>query len=159
MDGCTAVTASSRIRVSANPGRRPKSERRSMPAFGAITRPGTRFEVFGEGTSNPWGIDFNDMGQAFCTACVIPHLYHIIQGGRYQRQAGEHFNRHTYDDIKTIAVHRHWIGDTPHAGNNRSDAAGGGHAHAGAMIYLGGSWPEQISQPDLHEQHPRPTAQ
>jgi hypothetical protein len=26
----------------------------------------------------------------------------------------------------------------PHAGNSRSDAAGGGHAHAGAMIYLGG---------------------
>ena len=25
----------------------------------------------------------------------------------------------------------------PHSGNNRSDAAGGGHAHCGAMIYLG----------------------
>ncbi len=114
------------------------------------------FEVFGEGTSNPWGVDFNDFGQTFCTACVIPHLYHIIQGGRYQRQAGEHFNRHTYDDIKTIAVHRHWIGDTPHAGNNRSDAAGGGHAHAGAMIYLGGSWPaeyrNQIFMNNIHGQ-------
>ncbi|MBI3838901.1 MAG: DUF1080 domain-containing protein [Planctomycetia bacterium] len=114
------------------------------------------FEVFAQGTSNPWGVDFNDLGQSFCTACVIPHLYHIIQGGRYQRQAGEHFNRHTYDDIKTIAVHRHWIGDTPHAGNNRSDAAGGGHAHAGAMIYLGGSWPEkyrnQIFMNNIHGQ-------
>ncbi len=39
------------------------------------------FEVFAEGTSNPWGIDFNDQGQAFLTACVIPHLYHVIQGG------------------------------------------------------------------------------
>ena len=62
------------------------------------------FEVFAEGTSNPWGIDFNDEGQAFITACVIPHLYHIIQGGRYQRQAGQHFNPYTYDDIKTIAA-------------------------------------------------------
>jgi putative membrane-bound dehydrogenase-like protein len=102
-----------------------------------------KFEVFAEGTSNPWGIDFNDRGQMFITACVIPHLYHMIQGGRFERQAGQHFNAYTYDDIKTIAQHRHWIGATPHAGNNRSDAAGGGHAHAGAMIYLGGAWPEQ----------------
>ncbi|MGD9719636.1 MAG: PVC-type heme-binding CxxCH protein [Pirellulales bacterium] len=114
------------------------------------------FEVFAEGTSNPWGVDFNDYGQCFCTACVIPHLYHMIQGGRYQRQAGQHFNPDTYDDIKTIAVHRHWIGDTPHSGNNRSDAAGGGHAHAGAMIYLGGSWPaqyrDQIFMNNIHGQ-------
>ncbi|HUY35808.1 MAG TPA: PVC-type heme-binding CxxCH protein, partial [Pirellulales bacterium] len=102
-----------------------------------------RFEIFAHGTSNPWGIDFNDQGQAFCTACVIPHLFHIIQSARYQRQAGGHFNPHTYDDIQTIAVHRHWVGASPHSGNNRSDAAGGGHAHAGAMIYLGGSWPRQ----------------
>lgn len=114
------------------------------------------FEVFAQGTSNPWGVDFNDYGQAFATACVIPHLYHIIQGGRYQRQAGAHFNPHTYDDIKTIAVHRHWIGATPHSGNDKSDAAGGGHAHAGAMIYLGGSWPEkyrdQIFMNNIHGQ-------
>ena len=88
------------------------------------------FEVFSEGTSNPWGIDFNDLGHAFQTACVIPHLYHVIQGGRYQRQAGQHFNPHTYDDIKTIAKHSH-----------RDN--GGGHAHCGAMVYLGGAWPER----------------
>ncbi|MCU0341792.1 MAG: plastocyanin/azurin family copper-binding protein [Spirosomaceae bacterium] len=102
------------------------------------------FEVFSEGTSNPWGIDFNDHGQAFITACVIPHLYHTIQGGRYQRQAGKHFNPYTYDDLKTIADHVHWVGDRgPHAGNFRSAAKGGGHAHAGAMIYLGHSWPKE----------------
>lgn len=103
------------------------------------------FEVFAEGTSNPWGIDFNSYGHPFITVCVIPHLYHVIQGARYQRQAGEHFDPHTYDDIKTIADHVHWLGDRgPHAGNFRSGAAGGGHAHSGAMIYLGGdSWPEQ----------------
>jgi putative membrane-bound dehydrogenase-like protein len=102
------------------------------------------FEIFAEGTSNPWGVDFNDMGQAFCTACVIPHLYHVIQGARYQRQAGNHFNPYTYKDITTIADHVHWVGTGgPHAGNNRSDAAGGGHAHAGAMIYLGGAWPAE----------------
>ncbi len=46
------------------------------------------FDVFARGTSNPWGVDFNDYGQAFITACVIPHMYHIIQGARYQRQGG-----------------------------------------------------------------------
>lgn len=103
------------------------------------------FEVFSQGTSNPWGIDFNDYGHPFITVCVIPHMYHVIQGARYERQGGEHFNPYTYDDIKTIVDHRHYLGDRgPHAGNFRSAAAGGGHAHAGAMIYLGGdTWPEE----------------
>jgi hypothetical protein len=103
------------------------------------------FEVFGEGTSNPWGLDFNDYGHAFTTACVIEHLYHVVQGARYKRQAGKHFNAYTYDDIKTVADHVHWVGrQGPHAGNSRSSSAGGGHAHAGAMIYLGGdSWPSE----------------
>ncbi|HEV2292608.1 MAG TPA: PVC-type heme-binding CxxCH protein [Tepidisphaeraceae bacterium] len=102
------------------------------------------FEVFAEGTSNPWGIDFNDRGQAFITACVIPHLYHVIQGARYQRQAGQHFSPYVYRDIQNIGDHVHWLGDAgPHAGNEKSGSAGGGHAHCGAMIYLGGAWPEQ----------------
>jgi putative membrane-bound dehydrogenase-like protein len=102
-----------------------------------------KFEVFAHGTSNPWGLDFNDYGQAFVEACVIPHAYHIIQGGRYHRQAGSHFNPHTYDDIKTIADHLHWQGPNPWAGNNKSDSAGGGHAHCGLMCYLGGAWPAE----------------
>jgi putative membrane-bound dehydrogenase-like protein len=101
------------------------------------------FEVFAHGTSNPWGIAFDERGQLVITACVIPHLYHLVQGGRYERQAGQHFNPYTYDDIKTIADHRHFVGLNPHAGNGRSDQAGGGHAHAGAMIYLGGAWPAE----------------
>ncbi len=101
------------------------------------------FEVFAHGTSNPWGLDFNDHGQAFCEACVIPHCFHVIQGARYQRQAGPHFNPFTYADITTIADHRHYVGATPHSGNERSDSAGGGHAHCGTMIYLGGAWPAE----------------
>ena len=103
------------------------------------------FEVFAEGTSNPWGLDFNDYGHAFTTVCVIEHLFHVVQGARYKRQAGTHFNPNTYDDVKTIADHVHWVGKKgPHAGNGRSAAAGGGHAHVGAMIYLGGDdWPAE----------------
>jgi putative membrane-bound dehydrogenase-like protein len=124
------------------------------------------FEVFAEGTSNPWGIDFDERGQCWIEACVIPHLWHMIQGGRYQRQGGAHYSinlaetarnerhresksrkpvfPHVYDDLKTVADHVHWAGDLgPHAANARSDAAGGGHAHAGLMVYLGDSWPEE----------------
>ncbi len=114
-----------------------------------------KFEIFAEGTSNPWGVDFNDRGQAFCTACVIPHLFHVIQGARYQRQAGNHFNPYTYEDIPTIADHLHYLGNQWNDNNRRqSDELGGGHAHAGAMIYLGGAWPEkyrdQIFMNNIH---------
>lgn len=101
-----------------------------------------QFEVFAEGTSNPWGVDFNDYGQSFLTCCVIPHLFHMIQGARYQRQAGQHFNPYTYADIPTIAEHRHWVGNQWHNPDRAaSSGAGGGHAHAGAMIYLADDWP------------------
>lgn len=109
------------------------------------------FEAFMNGTSNPWGVDFNDKGQAFITACVIPHLWHVIQGARYHRQGGQHFNPYTYEDIKTIADHQHyagnladsaWWGHEPKAAGATLDA-GGGHAHCGAMIYLGDNWPDE----------------
>lgn len=110
-----------------------------------------QFEVFAWGTSNPWGVDFNDHGQAFLTACVIPHMWHMVQGARYHRQGGRHFNPHVYDDIKTIADHAHYVGNIrDHAWWGKEPqapadtlAAGGGHAHCGAMIYLGDNWPER----------------
>ncbi|QDU43993.1 FG-GAP repeat protein [Symmachiella dynata] len=120
------------------------------------------FEVFAWGTSNPWGLDFNDRGQAFITACVIPHLWHMIQGGRYQRQGGQHFNPHIYSDIQTIAKHRHYVGNIrDHAWWGKEPdvpqdtlAAGGGHAHCGAMIYLGDNWPEKYrNQIFMHNIH------
>lgn len=126
----------------------PDSERTPLNACVWRLHPQTRkFEVFAHGTSNPWGVDWNDYGQCFITACVIPHLYHISQGGLYQRQAGKHFNEYAYEDIKTIARHRHWAGgnwaDSSRKGDDSTDAAGGGHAHAGACVYLGESWPAE----------------
>ena len=120
------------------------------------------FEIFTEGGSNPWGIDFDEYGQCWAEMCVIPHLWHMIQGARIQRQGGEHFaihadelarygkpsgkpvHPHIYADIQQHGDHVHWAGNLgPHAGNARSDAAGGGHAHAGMMCYLGASWPAE----------------
>jgi putative membrane-bound dehydrogenase-like protein len=124
----------------------PDSERQRLNAGIWRFHPTKRvFEVFAEGTSNPWGLDFNDYGHAFTTVCVIEHLFHVVPGAKYKRQSGKHFNPNIYDDIKTVADHVHWVGRRgPHAANSRSGAAGGGHAHAGAMIYLGGdSWPRE----------------
>ena len=66
-----------------------------------------RFEVVAHGFSNPWGIDWDDKGQLFSSMCVIPHIFHVFNGGVYHRQAGRHINPYVYDDIKTIATHRH----------------------------------------------------
>ena len=146
--GCHGVFTHSRV---GKPGS-PDAERTPMNAGIWRYHPQRHeFEVFAWGTSNPWGVDFDDQGQAFCTACVIPHLFHVIQGARYQRQAGQHFNPYVFGDIRTIADHVHyagnirdhaWWGSEPVLPQSTS-AAGGGHAHAGAMIYLGDNWPRQ----------------
>jgi putative membrane-bound dehydrogenase-like protein len=138
--GCHGVFTHSRV---GKPGT-PDKER--IPLNAAIWRyhPTKHvFEVFAHGTSNPWGLDFDAHGQAFIEACVIPHAFHMIQGGRYFRQAGLHFNPHTYADIPTIADHLHWQGADPWKAISTSDSRGGGHAHCGLMIYQGGAWPEE----------------
>ena len=86
-----------------------------------------KFELYAEGGSNQWGVDWDDRGQMFFAACVIPHMWQCIQGGRYQRQGGAHQNRFTYDDLKTIA-----------------DFEYEKRAYCGAMIYLGGMWPAEF---------------
>jgi len=150
--GCHGVFTRSKV---GKPGT-PDSERTPITAGVWRFHPTRRiFELFAEGTSNPWGVDFDEHGQCIIEACVIPHLWHMIQGGRFERQGGQHFNPYVYDDIKTIADHLHYGGNLgPHAGNGRSDAAGGGHAHAGLMIYQGDSWPEkyrgQIFMNNIH---------
>src|SRR5690606_40654494 len=91
------------------------------------------------------GIDVDGCGQRVITVCGIPHMCHLIGGDRYLREEGQHFDRYTSNDITESGDHVHWVGDRgPHAGNFRSNAAGGGHAHSGAMIYLGNeNWPEE----------------
>nr|WP_295925229.1 PVC-type heme-binding CxxCH protein [uncultured Dyadobacter sp.] len=96
-----------------------------------------KFEVVAHGFSNPWGIDYDAKGQLFITACVIPHLWHVVPGGIYHRQGGQHFNPYVYNDIKTIADHSH-----------RS-------AHGGARIYLSDAFPAsergKIFMANIHE--------
>lgn len=66
-----------------------------------------KFEIFAEGTSNPWGMDFDRNGQCFLACCVIPHLFHMVPGGTYKRQAGSSFNPHAYGLLPEICDHTH----------------------------------------------------
>src|SRR5262249_55324667 len=62
-----------------------------------------KFEVFCECTSNPWCMDWrNTDGQFIICCCVIPHLFHIVPGGIYKRQAGQSNNPYAYSYLKEI---------------------------------------------------------
>lgn len=103
------------------------------------------FEPVAWGTTNPWGIDFDEYGQLFSTNCVIAHLWHIVPGAHYQRMFGQDVNPHAYSLLPTIAEHLHWGGGAWQESRTGKvhDEAGGGHAHSGAMIYLGDNWPAE----------------
>jgi putative membrane-bound dehydrogenase-like protein len=105
-----------------------------------------KFEVVAHGTTNPWGLDFDDYGQAFITNCVISHLWHVIPGAHFERMYGQDFNPHLYRLMPSPADHIHWAGgpwQSSRGGKGEHDDAGGGHAHVGAMIYLGDNWPDR----------------
>ena len=108
------------------------------------------FEVVCHGTTNPWGHDWDEHGQLFFINTVIGHLWHAIPGARYQRMYGNHFDKHLYELIQQTADHYHFdVGkekwsDLKKTGmTSGTDAAGGGHAHTGMMIYLGDNWPAE----------------
>jgi putative membrane-bound dehydrogenase-like protein len=63
------------------------------------------FELFAEGTSNPWGIAWNENGDAFLSACVIDHLWHLSETGYYHRQGGP-YPPHTWK-LESIVKHQH----------------------------------------------------
>ena len=103
------------------------------------------FEAFCDGTTNPWGVDFDDYGQAFISNCVNPHLYHAIQGGHYEPWRGRKSSRYAFERLPTIADHLHWkdgkTGDKKRGFLPTLYTDGGGHAHCGMLIYLGDNWP------------------
>ena len=68
--------------------------------------PRTRvFEVWCEGTSNPWGIAIDPEGSFFSSACVIDHLWHLVETGYYIRQGGP-YPPYTWP-IESIVDHSH----------------------------------------------------
>jgi putative membrane-bound dehydrogenase-like protein len=104
------------------------------------------FEVVAEGTTNPWGMDWDARGEAFFINTVIGHLWHVIPGAHYRRMYGEDPNPYVYDIIEQHADHVHWATgevwtDVRKGVTDATFAAGGGHAHTGLLIYQGGQWP------------------
>jgi hypothetical protein len=82
----------------------------------------------------------------FMTNNVVAHLWHVIPGGHYPRIWGEDFNRNSYVSIATIADHLHYGGNdwtASRGGEGVHGAAGGGHSHAGCMLYYGESFPPE----------------
>jgi putative heme-binding domain-containing protein len=70
--------------------------------------PRTReFELFAQGTSNPWGVAWNHEGSAFISACVIDHLWHLTESGYYHRQGGP-YPPFTWK-IESIVKHTHQL--------------------------------------------------
>ena len=106
-------------------------------------------EAVGHGTTNQWGMDWDENGQLFVINTVIGHLWHAVPGIHWQRMFGEDLRQNLYELVPQTADHFHW--DTREAWHDirkigvspTTDAAGGGHAHCGFMIYQGTSWPEE----------------
>lgn len=140
--GCNGILSNSRV---ARPGT-PDGERVRINCGVWRYHPTRKtFEAVAHGTTNPWGLDFDDYGEAFITNCVIPHLFRVVPGARFQRMFGQDFNAHSYGLLESCADHIHWAGGhwtDSRGGKGKHGEAGGGHAHVGAMIYLGDNWPD-----------------
>jgi putative membrane-bound dehydrogenase-like protein len=105
------------------------------------------YEPYCHGTTNPWGMDWNENGELFFINTVIGHLWHGIPGAHFKRMMGQDLVPHTYELIDQHADHYHW--DTgknwteTRDGVGLTDSLGGGHAHVGFMIYQGSNFPPE----------------
>ncbi|MGA2704265.1 MAG: PVC-type heme-binding CxxCH protein [Isosphaeraceae bacterium] len=146
--GCNGILSNSRV------GKPGTADTQRVPINCGVWRYHPTREVFeavAHGTTNPWGLDFDDHGEAFITNCVVPHLFHVVPGAHFQRMYGQDFNRNLYGLLESCADHIHWAGgqwtdSREGKGHEKHSAAGGGHAHVGAMIYLGDNWPDRYRQ-------------
>jgi putative membrane-bound dehydrogenase-like protein len=141
--GCNGILATSKVGKPGTPEDQRIPFNCGVWRYHPIKR---KFEVVASGTTNPWGLDFDDYGEMFITNCVIKHLWHVIPGAHFQRMFGQDFNPHWYSLMASCADHIHWAGgawESSRGGVGVHGDAGGGHAHVGAMVYLGDNWPDR----------------
>ena len=75
----------------------PKEDRVSMDCGTWRYHPVRKvFEWVASGTTNPWGMDWDEHGEIFITNCVIKHVFHVVPGGHYVRMYGQDVNPHVY---------------------------------------------------------------
>ncbi|MGE3819926.1 MAG: PVC-type heme-binding CxxCH protein, partial [Isosphaeraceae bacterium] len=102
-------------------------------------------EALTHGTTNPWGHDWNDLGEAFFINTVNGHLWHAVAGAHLVRPHTVDPNPYAYELIDQHADHWHWDvakdWTDSRSASGEHDRRGGGHAHSGMMIYQGDDWP------------------
>jgi putative membrane-bound dehydrogenase-like protein len=109
-----------------------------------------KFEVVTQGTTNPWGHDWDEHGELFFINTVIGHLWHAIPGLHTERMYGEDLRPFLFHLTAQVADHYHWDRQFEAWMQQRdgmtagTDAAGGGHAHSGLAIYQGNRWPTEF---------------
>jgi putative membrane-bound dehydrogenase-like protein len=118
-----------------------------IPVRGGIWRFDTRrkrFEALAHGTTNPWGHDWNALGELFFINTVNGHLWHMIPGAHFVRPHTVDPNPRAYAQIDQHADHWHWDHSKElilGAPGKTDGPRGGGHAHSGLAIYLAEQWP------------------
>jgi putative membrane-bound dehydrogenase-like protein len=140
--GCNGILSNSRVGAPGTPDARRVALNCGVWRYHPTKR---TVEAFAYGTTNPWGLDFDARGEMFITNCVIKHLWHVIQGAHFQRMYGQDLDPYSYGLMESCADHIHWAGGdwtTSRGGQGAHGESGGGHAHVGAMIYLGDNWPD-----------------
>src|SRR5207248_6874661 len=129
--GCNGIQSRSLV----GPPRTPKEKRVEINCGVWRYHPTRKvFEAVAHGTTNPWGLDFDDSGEAFITNCVIKHLWHVVPGAHFQRMYGQDSNPYSYGLLESCADHLHWGGGhwtESRGGKGPHDVPGGGHAHVG----------------------------
>ncbi len=102
-------------------------------------------EALCHGTTNPWGHDWDRNGELFFINTVIGHLWHMVPGCHFKESFGESQNPRVYERMDMIADHYHFDrkGNWTDSRDGKANDLGGGHAHIGAMIYLGKQWPQE----------------
>ena len=105
------------------------------------------FEALCHGTTNPWGLDWDDLGNGFFTNTVNGHLWRVLPGAHYARSHTVEPHPWIVDPVGAHADHdhfdssKHWT----ESRDGRADAHGGGHAHTGCVIVPDEpGWPEAL---------------
>jgi putative membrane-bound dehydrogenase-like protein len=139
--GCNGITSPSKVGILGTPEETWTDIACGIWRYHPVRK---HFEAVAHGTTNPWGLDFNEHGHGFFTNCVISHLWHVVPGAHYQRMFGQDYDPYVYGLMESCSDHLHWGGGhwtDAVGGRDGGSVEGGGHAHSGAMIYLGDNWP------------------
>lgn len=103
-----------------------------------------KFELVCTGGINPWGFDWNEVGEMFFTNNVNGQLFHLLPGARYRENFVPPHDADKQPFLNQCADHQHFdygrVWNKARTGAT-TDELGGGHSHCGGMIYLGDNWP------------------